>query len=104
MDLIYGNRKIPQTDPGMGSIHNAINAACQSALKRGHLGAGTYTGVSFLNLNTGDAMPLGYVIQSGALSDQLTSDREARKAVPFYVTIKEAGAVQSITIEIIVNV
>jgi len=104
MDLIYANRKIPQTDPGMGAIHNAIVSACQAAVNRGHLGAGTYTGVSFLNLHTGDAMPNGYVIQSGSLSDQSIADRDARKAVPFYVTIKESGAVQSVNIEVIVNV
>lgn len=104
MDLLYGNRKIPQTDAGMMMIYNALQKACNLALTRGHLGPGTYTGIPFLNLNTDDAMPNGYVIQSGLLSEQSSADRALRKAVPFYITIKEAGAVHSMTIEVIVNI
>lgn len=104
MDLLYGNRKIPQTESGMAMIYNALQKTCELAVARGHLGPGTYTGVSFLNLNTDDAMPNGYIIQSGTLSAQSAADRALRKAVPFYITIKEAGAVHSMTIEVIVNV
>lgn len=104
MDLLYGNRKVPQTDAGMTMIYNALSKACELAVTRGHLGPGTYTGVDFLNLHTDDAMPNGYVIQMGQLSEQSQADRALRKAVPFYITIKEAGAVHSMTIEVIVNV
>jgi hypothetical protein len=74
------------------------------AVTRGHIAEGTYTGIPFLNLNTGDAIPRGYVIQTTALSEQSAADRALRKAVPFYITIKESGAVHSITIQVIVNV
>jgi len=104
MDLLYQNRKIPQTEAGMGMIYNALVTACELAVTRGHLAPGTYTGVPFLNLNTGDALPNGYIIQTTPLADQSPADRALRKAVPFYVTIKEAGAVHSITIEVIVNI
>jgi len=104
MDLLFQNPKIPQTESGMTMIYNALSQACQLAVIRGHLGPGTYTGIPFLNLNTGDAMPQGYVIQSLPLSQQSNLDRALRKATPFYVTIKEAGAVHSMTIEVIVNV
>jgi hypothetical protein len=104
MDLLYGNRKIPQTEAGMTMIENAIQKCCESAVTRGHLGAGTYTGASFLNLETGDALPNGYIIQREALADQSEADRALRKSVSFYVTIKEAGAVHSVTIEIVVNI
>jgi hypothetical protein len=102
--LLYQNRKIPQTEAGMGMIYNALVTACELAVTRGHLAPGTYTGVPFLNLNTGDALPNGYIIQTTPLADQSPVDRALRKAVPFYVTIKEAGAVHSITIEVIVNI
>ena len=104
MDLLYGNRKIPQTEAGMGMIYNVLAKACELAVTRGHLGPGTYTGIPFLNLKTGDALPNGYLIQSQALSTQSVSDRALRKAVPFYITIKEAGAVHSITVEVLVNI
>ena len=104
MDLLYQNRKIPQTEAGMGMIYNVLAAACELAVTRGHLASGTYTGIPFLNLNTGDFMPNGYLIQSTPLSEQSITDRALRKAVPFYITVKEAGAVHSMTIEVIVNV
>lgn len=104
MDLLYQNRKIPQTEAGMGMIYNALVSACELAVTRGHIAEGTYTGIPFLNLNTGDAIPRGYVIQTTALSEQSAADRALRKAVPFYITIKESGAVHSITIQVIVNV
>lgn len=104
MDLIYQNRKIPQTEAGMTMIYNALVKSCELAVARGHLGAGTYTGVNFKNLNTDDAMPNGYVIQSDSLAAQSSADRALRKAPTFYVTIKESGAVHSITIAVIVNI
>jgi hypothetical protein len=104
MDLIYQNKKVPQTEAGMLMIYNALMSACESAVTRGHLGAGTYTGASFMNLNYGDAMPNGYVIQSEKLSDQTAADRALRKSVSFYITVKEAGAVHSMNIECIINV
>lgn len=104
MDLIYQNPKIPQTEAGMGMIYNALVLACNSAVTRGHLGPGNYTGIPFLKLYTGDYMPNGYIIQSLPLSEQSSADRALRKATPFYITIKEAGAVHSITLQVVVNV
>lgn len=104
MDLLYQNRKIPQTENGMGMIYNALVSACELSVTRGYIAEGTYTGVKFLNLETGDVIPRGYVIQTTPLSEQSAADRALRKAVPFYITIKEAGAVHSMTIEVIVNV
>jgi hypothetical protein len=104
MDLIYQNRKIPQTEAGMTMIYNALVKSCELAVARGHLGPGTYTGINFKNLNTGDAMPNGYVIQQDSLADQSSANRALRKAPAFYVTIKEAGAIHSVTIQILVNI
>ena len=103
-DLLNQNPKIPQTEAGATMIHNALSQACQLAVSIGYLAAGTYTGIPFLNLNTGDAMPNGYVIQSEPVSQQSSADRALRKSVPFYITIKESGAVQSCTILVNVNI
>ena len=104
MDLLTQNLKIPQTEAGMAMIHNTLVQACQLAVQRGYLGSGYYTGIPFLNLNTNDPMLSGYIIQSLPLSEQSATDRVLRKATPFYITIKEAGAVHSVTIEVLVNV
>jgi hypothetical protein len=49
-------------------------------------------------------LPNGYIIQSTSLASQSAADRALRKAVPFYITIKEAGAVHSITVECLVSI
>jgi hypothetical protein len=103
MDLLYGNSKIPQTEAGVTQIIHAINQACESAIVRGYLGPGTWTGVDVLNLHTGDTLPKGYVVQAVPLSEQSTADRDLRKSPNIYVAIKEAGAMHSVLIGVYIN-
>lgn len=103
MDLLYQNPKIPQTDAGVTQLIGACNDACDEAVRLGFLGPGTWTGPNVLNLKTDDPLPAGYLVQAEALSTQAQADREARESVPLYVSIKEAGAVHSITIGLYVN-
>jgi hypothetical protein len=49
-------------------------------------------------------MPNGYVIQQDSLAAQSSADRALRKAPAFYVTIKEAGAVHSLTVQVLVDI
>lgn len=103
MDLLYQTPKIPQTDAGQAQLLNACNMACDLAVNRGFLAGGVWTGARVLNLNYGDTLPNGYLCQSEAFSTQAQADREARKAMPIYIAIKEAGAVHSIVIGVWVN-
>lgn len=103
MDLLYQNPKIPQTDAGQTQIIRACNEACDEAVKIGFLAPGQWTGSDILNLSTDDILPNGYLCQSEPYSEQSSADREARKAMPVYVAIKEAGAVHSVVIGVYVN-
>lgn len=103
MDLLYQNPKIPQTDAGVTQLIQACNEACDEAVRVGFLGPGTWTGANVLNLKTDDPLPAGYLVQAEALSTQTQADREARKSVPLYIAIKEAGAVHSVLIGCYVN-
>jgi hypothetical protein len=103
MDLLYGNPKIPQTDPGVTQLIHAINLACENAVLIGFLAPGTWTGNAILNLANGDVLPKGYMVQAYPISAQLKADREARKSPPIYVAIKEAGAIHSVLIEVRVD-
>jgi uncharacterized protein DUF3383 len=103
MDLLYGNPKVPQTDAGVNQIIHQINQACDQAVTIGFLGGGQWTGVPVLNLNTGDVLPLGYLVQASPLKSQSDADRQARKAPSIYVAIKEAGAVHSSLIGVYVS-
>jgi len=103
MDLLYANPKIPQTDAGVTHIVHAINMACDQAVLLGFLAPGVWTGLPVLNLNTGDMLPKGYLVQAATISSQSQGDREERKSPPIYVAIKEAGAVHSVLIGVYVN-
>ncbi len=103
MDLLYQNPKIPQTDSGVTQLIEACNEACDESLRIGFLGPGTWTGANILNLKKDDPLPNGYLVQAPALSTQTQADREARKSVPLYIAIKEAGAVHSVLVGVYVN-
>jgi hypothetical protein len=56
-----------------------------------------------MNLNTGDPMPSGYIIQAPSMSTMSAAALEARQMPPVYVCINEAGAAHSVAIQINVN-
>jgi len=103
MDLLYGNPKVPQTEAGINQIIHACNQACDIAQVIGFLGAGQWTGNAILNLNNGDFLPNGYLVQAAALSTQSDADRQLRKSPPIYIAVKEAGAIHSVLIGVYVN-
>lgn len=103
MDLLYQNAKIPQTDAGQSTLIAGCVNACELAVDRGFLAPGVWKGAQVLNLLYGDTLTKGYACMSESYSEQSNADREARKAMPIYVAIKEAGAVHSIVIGVYVN-
>ena len=47
--------------------------------------------------------PGGYLIQSEAMAEQSQTERDARNAPPIYVSLKLAGAIHHVTIQVDVN-
>ncbi|TWH46334.1 DUF3383 family protein [Sporomusa sp. KB1] len=103
MDKLYKLPKVPQTEAGVTQLVEACISASNKAVTRGFLAPGKWTGQEILNLNTGDYLIQGFLVQSEAIADQTEADREARKAPPIYIAIKEAGAVHSVVIGVYVN-
>lgn len=103
MDLLTSSAKVPQTDSGMAQLLNAINAGCQRYVDAGFLAPGIWTGAPVLDLNTGDALTSGYLVQAASIASQSVADRAARVAPPIYVCVKLAGAVQSVVINLNIN-
>ena len=69
----------------------------------GFIAGGVWKGKKILNLETGDSIPNGYLVQAESIDSQSQVDREARKAPPIYVSLKLAGAIHYVTIIIDVN-
>ena len=103
MDLLYQNPKIAQTNSGMALILTVIESACRESVNIGFVAPGQWNGSTILNLNNGDYLPTGYLIQSESFEDQSQADRDARKAPNIYVALKLAGAIQSVVVQIDVN-
>lgn len=101
MDVLSGTRtKVPYTNAGMVTLNNAVEAELERARSRGFIAPGLWTGPNILQLNTGDALPSGYLVQAGAVEDQPAADRAKRKAPPIYVCVKLAGAVEHVAIRL----
>lgn len=98
MELLTSVPKVPQTNAGQTQILDVVNQAAQTAADIGFIAGGTWTGVKILNLNPGDPINSGYLAQSPPYNTQSKADRIARKAMPVYLAIIEAGAAQSLLI------
>jgi uncharacterized protein DUF3383 len=105
MNLLYDSSAVPQTDPGEQELIHALNAfACTPAVQSGYLAPGTYQGEQpVVNLQPGDPMPAGFVIQAYPYSTQSPAAKQARQSMPLYIVANEAGAVQSVVGQIIIN-
>lgn len=103
MDLLYQSRKIPQTESGVTSITTVISAACKKFVNFGFIAPGKWNGPECLELQNGDYLPDGYLVQSEPINDQAQADRDKRKAPPIYVCVKLAGAIEYVTIQVNVN-
>ena len=103
MDLLTTNSKIPQTEDGITLIISTINKICNDMFSAGFIAGGVWKGKKILNLETGDSIPNGYLVQAESIDSQSQVDREARKAPPIYVSLKLAGAIHYVTIIIDVN-
>lgn len=103
-ELITGTpTKLPQNDSTTALLINACSSVCRRYYEYGILGPGIWRGAPVRNLDTGTAMPDGYVIMSDSYSSQSDVDRLAKKAVPMYVVVHLSGAVESVLIEMAVQ-
>jgi hypothetical protein len=103
MDLLVSVPKVPQTEEGISLIYNALTGPLVAALNRGFLAPGVWNGPAILNLQTGDNLSVGFLIQSETIASQPQADRDARKSPPVYIAVKLAGAIEHVVIQVDVN-
>lgn len=103
LDLFISVPAVPQTDPGETQLIHAVNQAAAAAALIGFIAGGIWEGVTVLNLKAGDSIPSGYLAQAPPYSTQSPANHAARQAMPIYLAIVEAGAVESILIGVYVQ-
>jgi hypothetical protein len=104
MNLLISVPAIPQTNPGEQQLIGQVNNSCANLASIGYIAPGVWSGVKILALSPGDPVPLGYKNQAQPYSAQSAGDRAARKAMPIYCAIIEAGAVHSVLVQVNVEV
>ena len=103
MDLLQQSPKVPQTEGGVTTLVGVINGVLDEMAQIGFIGPGTWTGPKIQNLNTGDTLPKGYLVQTQSLLDQSREDRENRRAPKITIALKLTGAIESAAITVNVN-
>lgn len=105
--LAQSSTKVPQTEAGMDGLKGAYRAVCELAVSNQYSAPGvwnsptTFGNQADLYANVGQR---GYYIYSTPIASQLQVDREARVAPLVQIALKEAGAIQSSTVIVNVNV
>jgi hypothetical protein len=103
MSLLVNANKVPQTEAGMGRIKAAVKEVCDDMNRVGFIQEGVWKGEELMALEYGQVLPGGYLIQNEPMSDQAQAERDARNAPPIYVSLKLAGAIHHVTIQVDVN-
>jgi hypothetical protein len=100
MNLLIAVPKVPQTNPGEHQLIAQVDAACSNMASIGYIAGGVWEGAPVLGLKIGQALPLGFLDQAQPYALQSAGDRAARKAMPIYCAIIEAGAVHSVVVQV----
>lgn len=105
--LAQSSTKVPQTESGMDGLKGAYRAVCELAVSNQYSAPGTWNSPTTFG-NQADLLQnvaqRGYYIYSTPIAQQLQVDRAARVAPLVQIAIKEAGAIQSSTVIVNVNV
>lgn len=104
--LAQTGTKIPQTEGGMNSLKSGYRVVCEKAVKNQFLAPGTWTSPDrFGNIEdfNNNIEERGYYIYTNPISQQSSTDREARKAPLGQIAIKYAGATHSSNVIVNVN-
>lgn len=103
-NLLYtSTTKIPQTDAGVQLMVTTIEASCAQGVLNGLLAPGVWNADGFGQLHEGDFLQKGYYVYVVPIAQQNPTDRAARRAPPFKIAAKLAGAIHSADAEIVVN-
>jgi hypothetical protein len=99
--LYSSTTKIPQTDKGMARIVQVIEKVLYQYVSNGFLAPGTWEGQDVGQVKNGEFLPKGFYVYAQPVAQQSQADRAARKAPPITIICTGAGAIHSISINLI---
>lgn len=100
------NTKIPQTEAGMNGLKNAYSQVMERFVSAGYLAPGQWNSSETFGdpvLFRANVLSRGYYIYSLPIVQQVQSEREGRIAPLVQIGAKEAGAIQTSDVIVLVN-
>jgi hypothetical protein len=104
--LATTNTKIPQTEEGMNGLKGAYRKICQQFVQAGVFAPGTWNSSTTFGKpedHLRNISGFGYYIYSLPIATQPQGDRNARKAPATYIACKDAGALHSADVSVMVE-
>lgn len=102
INVLQANPAIDQTNADEHLFIQEANTVCQNSANIGFLADGTWQGTSFsiigVSMTNGQPVPGGFSVQAQPYSQQSSGNRAAGQAMPLFIFITTAGAVQSLAI------
>ena len=91
--LLTAGTKVPQTDPGVTRLVNALTGVMQQGVANGLIAPGVWLGPPVGEIVTGQTLSTGYYVFAPPVSTQSQAARAARQAPVITVALKLAGAI-----------
>lgn len=104
--LLQTGTKIPQTEPGMSYLKSVYRAVCAQAVNNGYIAPGAWNSPDWFGNQKdmiNNILQSGYYIYSAPVNQQTEANRISRVAPLVQIAIKEAGAIQQISIIVNIN-
>lgn len=104
--LATTNTKIAQTEEGMNGLKGAYRAVCKQFVQAGVFAPGTWLSSTTFGKpedHIRNIAGFGYYIYSMPIASQSQTDRNIRKAPAIYISAKDAGAIHSSDVSVMVE-
>jgi len=99
-NAFYSSGKVPQTEAGMNLVKDSITLVCDQGVANGGIAGGQLSPAltASVKAKTGNTtfdgfLTGGYLVYADPMATLPQSERDQRKAPPFYVFLKGAGAI-----------
>ena len=92
--------KLPQTDDSSAQFINRFSSVLAGYTARGVLAPAPWRGPAAGNLQAGDILENGFALWADSYDNQPEADRAAHKAMPIQVALTLAGSLESVVINI----
>lgn len=103
-NLLYtSTTKIPQTDAGMNLLLTTAEGVMVRYVNNGFLAPGVWNSGGVGIVKQGDFLPKGFYVYAAPVATQNAALRAARQAMPLQILAKLAGAIQGISVAVLVN-